>query len=709
MSGRFLVGRMVIVAALLALATTGAGCDRETGIDVPDAQGTPDGGDLPDRPQDFADSALTRGDFFIDRVVPSSGPFTGGNRVILRGNGFTRDTTVWFGPNMVQGADHELIDSRRLAVIVPAGEVGFVDVIAQETEGGGARAELPMGYEYDSIVVDPTRGSIAGGTFVTINGSGTAFETGAEVIFGRGACTDVSVVSPTQITCRTPPGSEGFVDVTVRQGTFEHVGRDAFQYYNTTDPFAGGLGGGPIAGSVNVTVIDAGTGLPVEGAFAILGESLATPNQGLTDALGQITFSASDLRGPQNLHVSKFCYERTSFVVFDASDVTIFLVPWQDPMCGMGMPMGMPGRGRNGSFVEGHLVWPADMMEMSWDNVPAVRDGWSRVAFVYTTRIDVEIQNPNPALGGGIQRVVESSFDGDGYPFRIFARPGGFAVYALAGLEENSSGRFVPYVMGIARNILVGPGDTLSDVDIVMDIPLDHYVDVELGARPPAVRTGPDRYRVQAHVDLGGEGVIYRCVGPACEDTDPFTVGQEYDLLRRRDADRPFRFVGTPSLDRALRDGRYRIIAGWYTSEYDQPPYTRVVMSGVTAVDEVVTTPDFLGIPVAESPAYGERIPTDRILRWSAGGTPTPDLHVILMQGGDGNPAWRIFVRGDVTEAPIPDLSAIPDIDDISGGTLVWAIYAVKIPGFDFATFSYTHLNDRYWSHSAYDYFIAQL
>jgi hypothetical protein len=133
------------------------------------------------------------------------------------------------------------------------------------------------------------------------------------------------------------------------------------------------------------------------------------------------------------------------------------------------------------------------------------------------------------------------------------------------------------------------------------------------------------------------------------------------------------------------------------------------VRNGVTQVDDVVEMPDFLGIPQAVSPAYSERIPADRMLRWENGGEVEPDLHVVLMIGGDGQPAWRMFVRGDVHDAPIPNLSTIPGLEDIRAGTIIWAVYSVKIPGFDFDTFSYAQLSDRYWSHYALDYFQTEL
>jgi hypothetical protein len=692
----------MLAAAMLGSCVLG-GCEDRTMLTPPDAQLGPDASERDAGPLAFSDSAIARTDLSIERVVPDHGPFIGGNRVILRGSGFTGDSQVYFGDSMVQPADHELIDSRRLAVIVPAGAPGVVDVrveVGDETATAPARAEEEGAYTYDALYVDPSRGATAGGTFVTIEGSGTSFEAGDTVVFGRTECTDVQIVSPMQITCRTPPASAGFVDVEVHSvgGGDPIVGVDAYQYYDTSDPFSGGLGGGPIAGAINLTVINSGTGEPVEGAFAILGQDLSTEHQGLTNALGQITFSGADLAGQQTIHVSKFCFERTSFVSFDATDVTVFLVPWQDPMCGMGMGEIPPSRGRNGSFIEGHLVWPTDMARMRWDNVPEEREGWERVAYVYTTVYEIGFANPDPAAGGGIQRVTEESLDANGFPFRIFARPAGLAVYALAGLEETGTGRFAPYVMGVARNVLAGPGETVRGVRVTMDIPLDHYIEVQMGALPPPARTGPDRFRVNAYLDLGGEGLIHRVVN-----------GQDFDELRRRDASRPFRFSPEPALEGSLEDGRYRVVGGWYTTEFDAQPYTVVVQNGVTAVDETVNLPDFLGIPQATSPAYGERIPRDRVLRWEAAGGPAPDVHMILMVGGDGNPAWRMFVRGDVNEAPIPDLSSIPEIDDISSGSITWVVYSMTIEGFDFDTFTYAHLNDRYWSRYALDYFLAQL
>ena len=254
---------LLVASSLLALA--GAGCDRpNTQIEIPEA-GTNDTGPGEDAGQSFSDTGIGTGSLTIMRLVPDHGPFIGGNVSILRGAGFDDLSQVTFDTHAVQPADHTLIDTRRLQVVVPAGDVGTVDVSIMV---GDLTFTLPDGYTYVALCVDPNRGSVAGGTFVNIVGAGTAFEAGDTVLFGRTPCSDLTIVSATRITCRSPATSAGTVDVTVVRGadSTETVAVDAYTYYDTADPFSGGLGGGPANGTINVTVIDGASGLPVEGA-----------------------------------------------------------------------------------------------------------------------------------------------------------------------------------------------------------------------------------------------------------------------------------------------------------------------------------------------------------------------------------------------------------------------------------------------------------
>jgi hypothetical protein len=61
--------------------------------------------------------------------------------------------------------------------------------------------------------VSPVAGTIAGGSSITINGTG--FAAGATVTFGGSAATNIVVVSAIQITARTPVHTAGAVNVTV--------------------------------------------------------------------------------------------------------------------------------------------------------------------------------------------------------------------------------------------------------------------------------------------------------------------------------------------------------------------------------------------------------------------------------------------------------------------------------------------------------------
>jgi heme/copper-type cytochrome/quinol oxidase subunit 2 len=80
--------------------------------------------------------------------------------------------------------------------------------------------------------ITPTRGSIKGGTAVTI--TGTNFATNATVRIGGLLATNVVVVNATTITAKAPKRGVGVVDVQVANGELTGTKSGAFTY--TTDP-----------------------------------------------------------------------------------------------------------------------------------------------------------------------------------------------------------------------------------------------------------------------------------------------------------------------------------------------------------------------------------------------------------------------------------------------------------------------------------------
>ncbi|MGE5057516.1 MAG: beta strand repeat-containing protein [Acidobacteriota bacterium] len=120
--------------------------------------------------------------------------------------------------------------------------------------------------------VTPSSGTTSGGTPVTI--TGTNFATGATVTVGNAGATNVVVVSGTQITATTPPGSAGAVTVTVSNPGGQTGGLSAAFTYIAPPSVTGVTpNGGPVGGGTAVTI--GGTNF-ASGAIVKFGSAQAT-------------------------------------------------------------------------------------------------------------------------------------------------------------------------------------------------------------------------------------------------------------------------------------------------------------------------------------------------------------------------------------------------------------------------------------------------
>ncbi len=204
------------------------------------------------------------------QVIPSLGPVAGGTEVDIIGAGLSVDMNVFFGT--AQAEIVEAFSDLQLRVIVPptdlplapapASGLGPVDVTVQNTGPLDFRqATLDNGFSYvwppEVFAVVPGSGSTEGGTPVTITGR-FYFDLGVpfEVFFGEAQCTDIVVVSSTTITCTTPPGPEGFVDVTVQNAeTSSGTLVDGYEYIPPPEVIDVLPGTGPTFGGETVTVV----------------------------------------------------------------------------------------------------------------------------------------------------------------------------------------------------------------------------------------------------------------------------------------------------------------------------------------------------------------------------------------------------------------------------------------------------------------------
>ena len=171
-------------------------------------------------------------------VVSGVSPLIGGAgaAVTIRGSGFSGAVAVDFG---TAAANFEVEGDGQILAWAPAGGTGLVDVTVT-APGGASAASIADQFTYiplkppkpAPLSLSPNYGPVAGGTFVTLLGSG--FTNATAVKFG-GQAAQFDVVSDGQIAAVSPPapgGTAQAVDVIVTTpiGSSTAVPQDGFTY-----------------------------------------------------------------------------------------------------------------------------------------------------------------------------------------------------------------------------------------------------------------------------------------------------------------------------------------------------------------------------------------------------------------------------------------------------------------------------------------------
>jgi hypothetical protein len=199
----------------------------------------------------------------VTSVSPASGPASGGTSVTITGTSFGGAVTVSFGPML--STSFTVNSATQITALAPPGTAGAVDITVSTQFGSNSPVAADR-YTYLPAPavssVAPSSGSAAGGTTVTITGTGF---TGATLVaFGSHPATSFTVNSDTQLTAVAPAGT-GTVDVTVTTagGTSATGAADRFSY-TATPPSAPtitaiGPSSGPTSGGTTVTVTGTGS------------------------------------------------------------------------------------------------------------------------------------------------------------------------------------------------------------------------------------------------------------------------------------------------------------------------------------------------------------------------------------------------------------------------------------------------------------------
>jgi len=511
---------------------------------------------------------------------PITGSVEGGTTLTISGQGFGEDLEVRVGADPATAVT--ILSDGELLAVTPPGAPGLVDITVSDGED---QAVLPGAFAYvtdapELYGIDPTFGARSGGALVQVYGAG--FPLDATVTVGEAPLLDPQWVSPSLIVGRVPPGDTGTVDVTMTWSDGVLTLPSAFTYYDPKNN-KGGTWGGPIDDVFNVTVLDGSNGSGVPGAAVIL-EQDGTPTKiGYTDENGQVTFSEYGMEGKHRVTAASPGYSLYSVVHFDATNVTVYLIPMvQGEFSGgnyvpakqyiAGRVYGQdkyivvpPGDCAN-KIVTGPQCAPCEsnndctILDAEADiSCVEIGDTGSFCAMACGTAEQdcglgyacAEVAQDDyrciPAPGHKSVRCWASKSSMFGYMsdpgpgfeandhdiYFIESRAGEVAVVCYGGYTDFDTSEFTPVVMGLTRHVVVLKNQVVQDVDVHLSIPLGGSADIgfwDLPYHPEGIRKP---YMILS-LKLGKDGYL-------SPPTDP---EWDYDQLMYRLENLPTAYTG---------------------------------------------------------------------------------------------------------------------------------------------------------------------
>lgn len=609
----------------------------------------------------------------VASIAPSSGTAAGGVAVAISGTGFSASPGAPLAVRIGALAATAVVvaaDGRSISAVSPAGAGGPADVtvIATDADGSQRRATLRGGFGYTAplllVQIDPASGSQAGGERVTIYGQG--FAAGVSFTVAGNPATEVAILGPGLATARVPAGSPGAVEAVATLGTQRDALREAFTYF---DPGSspGGATGGPLRGTLNVTVFEGTAYLDggVKGATVVVDLFDGRRLTALTDARGQVTFTDDALVLPCDVTTTKAAYSAFTIERVEVESVSVYLYGPPPPPPPPPDPPPPPPAPQRSAKVSGRVL--------GFKLPPSVQLGPSqRLAARVATASSSVYSAPPFALPPKFLVVLA---DGGAFSFDTF-RLSPTTVYALFGIEDRatSPSTFEPLLLGIRRNVQPNPDKPVTDADIILDTHLDQTVEATV-AGIPSTPKGPVGHDAAVTLDLGTAGVI-----PLAH------VVQDAPLDK-------LRFTHLPA---ASGQGFVFVdIVGLWTGSGVTTPATTYLRRVFSDPGPGLLLGPLLPFPVITGPA--DRGPLAGSLRWTIEGALQPNLVQVQVYGE--TLSWSAVLPGDArTLAPPP-----PIADRLVTGSYTWSVTASLAPAFDYAHWTYSDLYSGSYTAYAYD------
>ena len=520
--------------------------------------------------------------------------------------------------------------------------------------------------------VQPDRGAIAGGTLVTVLGAG--FTQGTYVTVGPSRAKDIKLLDSHTITCRTPKGDVGTFDVKVQRLTDTDTLPGGFSYFDPRS-ISGGLSGGPLVGTVNVTVLESTQGLygaPVPLANVMLGNDSNTPFQGLTDARGQITFSDPSLVKAQTVTVFKENYQVTTVTNVNAENLTVFIARTGG---GDGSP-GSPPPGVPPSVISGRVTGFKSPQAAGGERAP--RGAGLRGADVACSAGLPSAACPTRRRRSGRCAWRAASTSSTRTPACTRS-----TRCSASTTRARSSSR--PSSMGIARGVTTSADNPATGKDIVLDMLLDLTVPITIDSPPmfPGV-FGPEPgiNHVYAWLDLGSEGFI-----PNPDNWDTGTAQASLVTTGSANVD----FPHFPQLDGSnfifLNDS-----AG--SQSYPISDYFRRQpgdLHGGVTIGPMLPAPNI----IEPTSTFTGKI------SWTIDPGAVPDINdvQIIKPTLAGNvTVWEVVMPGTQTEVTLPPAAVTLLKTQEAGNQLFVVIYSSRSPKFAYNQWTYDVLSGVSWS-----------
>lgn len=605
----------------------------------------------------------------LTRVTPGTGSSAGGTQVHLEGDALPPDAVVRVGALQVPGVTVQ--GTTELRFTTPPGGAGAHALHVSSASDPENEALLPSAFTYEPALmlaqVEPARGAIAGGSRVTVRGTGFVDE--VQVTFGGEPASDVHVEDTHTLTCRTPASrSQGPVEVAVIHGSARSALPESFTYFDPRGP--GGLSGALLTGTLNVTVLDTSSGAygqPVVGAKVLLGTDSTPLLQGETDARGQLTLSDSRMVGAQVATVFKPGHDVVTVAGIRSENLTVYLRRLDSEGNPGNPPVPASARitGRVRGFKPPRPLQPGEVLEAR-----------------------VFVAQPSPASGppfmGQADRRAETwRIREEGGAFLVQAQPGLRAVYAVLGVLKDEVD-FEPYLLGVRRGIAASGTRVSEGQDVVFDVHLD--VAAPLSAAGPVIIAGEEaRHQVYAWLDLGAEGLV----------PHPHNWGTGSRLFSSVEGPGPL--LTFPQLPRV--DGASLLFLDLLrgTTAY---PQSLLYHRQPGALEAGVTLPPILALPLFTAPARDARFAGAMAWTPSSSGV-TPDVQVLTLMapGTKGGIRWTAVLPGGQTQVTLPEAALQALRAELPEGARLRAdLSLARVPRFEYSQWTYDTLSTATWT-----------